>query len=191
MSIFDLLFLLCALATVSCLLAASILALCGQRARARAVLLAWIMAAALYLAVVTASHLATPLAVLHPHDPQCSDDWCFVVEKAGRDAPGGEIYRVSIKIYSRALRVEQRERGVVVYLTDPAGHRFNPDPQPGDVPFDTLLGPGEAATLSRTFRVPPVRPLYLHTTHEGDGFPMGALIIGRSPFDARTVVRLD
>jgi hypothetical protein len=87
--------------------------------------------------------------------------------------------------------VEQRERGLIVYLTGPDGRRYDPIPQADDVPFDTLLEPGQSAIALRTFRVPlPVRPLDLSMVHQG-GFDIGRLIIGRSPFDKRTVVRLD
>ena len=192
MSVFDLLFLFSALATIVTLATALVLALAGRRTSAAGIFKAWAAAAAVYLAADILSHAFLPLAVVYPHDPQCSDDWCSVVEKAGRDAPGSETYRVALRIYSRALRVPQRERDLVLYLTDSAGRRYDPDPQAGDVPFDTLLQPGESAVAMRTFRVPPtVRRLDLSLVKAGGGFPIGALIIGRSPFDRRTVVRLE
>ncbi len=191
MSIFDLLFLACALSTIAAFLAALVSAAIGQWRRALAILRAWAAAAAVYLAADLVSILSRPLEVLHLHEPQCSDDWCLVVEGAGRDASSPDQYRVDLRIYSRALRVEQRERGLAAYLTDSAGRRYNPVPQSGDVPLDTLLEPGQSALASRAFRVPAgSRELKLSVVHEG-GFPIGRLIIGRSPFDPRTVVRLD
>ncbi len=191
MSVFDLLFLVSALASMAALSTALISALVGQRARALAILRVWGAAAAVYFAAGVVSIWLRPVRVLYPHDPQCSDEWCFVVEGAGRDAPGSDTYRVTLKIYSRALRVEQRERGLRMYLTDSAGHRYDPAPQSSDVPLDTLLDPGQSAIAARTFHIPAgVRNLDLSMVHEG-GFPIGWLIIGRSPFDKRTVVRVD
>jgi hypothetical protein len=191
MSIFDLLFLLCALSTIVTLITALVCAAIGQRRRALAILRPWGMAAAIYFAADLLSIWLRPVRVLHLRDPQCSDDWCFVVEGAGREAPDSNAYQVTLRIYSSAGRVEQRERGLSVYLTDPAGRRYDPVPQPSDLPLDTLLQPGESAVARRTFQVPPgVRPLKLSMVHEG-GIPIGRLIIGRSPFDSRTVVRLN
>jgi hypothetical protein len=191
LSIFDLLFLFSALATIVAFFTALVCAAIGRRARALAILRVWIAAAAVYFAADLVSIWLRPLRVLYLHDPQCSDDWCFVVEGAGRDTPDSETYHVKLRIYSRAGRVDQRERGLSVYLTDAAGHRYDPAPQSGEVPLDTLLAPGQSAIVDRTFRVPAtVRKLDLSMVHEG-GFPIGWLIIGRSPFDKRTVVRLD
>lgn len=191
MSLFDLLFLVCALATIVSLLVALMCAVSGRSRRALAILRAWAVAAAIYFAADLVSVFTTPLRVLYPHDPECSDDWCFTVESSGREPADPAIYRVNLKIYSRALRVEQRERGLRLYLTGPDGRRYDPLDQPGDVPFDTKLGPGESAAVSRAFRIPPgVRGLTLSMVHE-DGFPIGKLIIGRSPLDKSTVVRLD
>ena len=191
MTLFDLLFLFSALATILSLFTAAVLALIGKRDRAVAILKAWGVAAAIYLAADLVSNFTTPLVLAHPHDPQCADDWCFTVEKAGRTAPESELYRVDLRIYSRALRVEQRERGLHVYLQGPDGHRYDPVPQPGDVPFDTLLQPGQSAPVTRSFRVPAgVRPLDLYMTQPGN-LPLYRLIIGRSPYDGRTAVRLD
>jgi hypothetical protein len=191
MSIFDLLFLLSALASIAAWGTALVSALMKQRARALGILRLWGAAAAVYFAADLVSICFRPVRVLYLHDPQCSDDWCFVVEGAGRDAPDSGNYHVRLSIYSRALRVEQRERGLSVYLTDAAGHRYDPVPEADDVPLDTLLAPGQSAAVSRTFRVPAtLRNLDLSMVHEG-GFQIGWLIIGRSPFDKRTVVRLD
>ncbi len=191
MSLFDLLFLVCALATVAALFTALVCAVVGRSKRALRILRAWAVAGALYFAADLVSIGFRPLRVLHVHDPQCSDDWCFVVESAGRDTPGSDLYRVNLKIYSRALRVEQRERGLKVYLSDAEGRRYEPVPQPDEVALDRLLQPGESALAARTFRIPAaVRELDLSLVHEG-GFPIGLLIIGRSPFDKRTVIRLD
>lgn len=189
MSIFDLLFLFSALATIAAWTWALACMLIGRRRRALGILRAWGAAALVYCAADLLSARLTPVRVLHLGDAQCSDDWCFVVEQAGRADP--ETYLVTLRLYSRALRVAQRERGLAVYLTDAAGRRYDPLPQPGGLPLDTLLQPGRSVAAGRTYRVPPgVGQLNLVMVHEG-GFPIGKLIIGRSPFDRRTVVRLE
>ena len=191
LNLFELLFLVCVLATVATLATAMISALTGKWRRAFGILRLWAIAAVIYLAAAAASHLWMPLRVVYPHDPQCSDDWCVVVDGAGREAPGSETYRVNLRIYSRALRVEQRERGLTAYLTDGAGRRYDAEPSVSDVPFDTLLGPGESAAVVRRFRVPAAARRLDLSMVQNNGFPIGSLVIGRSPFDTHTVVRLD
>jgi len=190
LSIFDLLFLAAALASIATLGAASLFLVSGRWKRALAILRGWAVCAAVYLAAAGISQWRMPVLALQLHDPQCSDDWCLSVEGAGRDRAQPEIVRVALRISSRAQRVPQRERGLVVYLTDAAGRRYDPLPNPADVPLDRQLAPGESADLTRAFRIPAeARQLQLVAAHEG-GFPIAWLIIGREPFE-RTVVRLD
>jgi hypothetical protein len=82
-----------------------------------------------------------------------------------------------LRLASRARRISQRELNLAIYLTDRDNRRYEATPQPSDVRFSTLLGPGESVELTRLFVVPaPARDLSLVITHEG-GFPIGWLII--------------
>jgi hypothetical protein len=191
-SIFDLLFIAVLLGSVVAVIAAAIAGIHGQAARAFHVLRNLGICAGLYLLTAIVVHFLLPLRVLSIGDAQCSDDWCITVESVKRPpATGPEIYcEVILRISSRARRVAQRERGLSTYLIDGRGRRFDPAPEISQMPLDVMLEPEQTVTATRTFRIPPdARQLSLVVAHE-DGIPMHWFIIGRSPFDKSTVVRL-
>jgi hypothetical protein len=107
---------------------------------------------------------------------QCFDDWCVAVKGATQAQAGqGATYHVTLALSSKARRISQRERNLVVYLTDESGRRF--EPVPGGAPMDVMLTPGQAVEVTRDFMVPrDARGLGVVVTHEG-GFPIGWLII--------------
>jgi hypothetical protein len=171
MTLFDLLFLVLALAAIATLIAAAI-----QWRRAPRILANLAICAALYIGIVYGVTAASSPKVLHIGDPECLDDWCFQVDHADR-TPNG--YNVAIKIFSTAKRVAQRENGAKdVYLVDNQWNRYNPEPSPAEPPLNTLLQPGESVITHRTFRVPSsARNLGLALDHSNDGFPI-CLVIG-------------
>jgi hypothetical protein len=190
LSLFDLLFLCIVLGSFITLLTIIAAALGGKRYRALVLLRAWGTFIALYLVSVSAVRSTLPVRVLAIGDPQCSDDWCITVANVSRNVSAfGTEYVVDLQLTSRARRVAQRENGLIVYLTDAHGNRYNPLPDPSALPLDVLLQAGESVTAKRKFEVPDnAGRLDLVVTHEG--FGIGWLIIGRSPF-MRTVVRID
>jgi hypothetical protein len=135
--------------------------------------------AGVYFAVVVVVAIATPRGVTHINEPQCFDDWCITVTGARWSAPApDDHYEVTLRLSSRARRRPMGEKGTVVYLTDAQGRRYDPLPESGDVPFDTLLQPGQAVDTRRRFAVPrEAADLGLVYTHEG-GFPIGWFIVG-------------
>jgi len=191
MTLFDLLFLAIVLGSAAALLAGLVCALSKRRRAAGRVLIGWGIAITAYLSVVLAVSALTPRRVLNLGDPQCSDDWCLAVESALREVtPDHFVYRVTLRLSSRALRVPQRETGLSVYLLDAGGRRYDPLPRVTDVPLDVQLAPGESATAVRVFHVDnAARDLVFVVAHEG-GFPIGWFIIGGQPLDGRTVVRV-
>jgi len=185
-SVFDLLFLCVLLGSIITLLSVVIAAMSGKWRRVSAVLRAWGIVMALYLGTAVGVRLMLPVRVLAVGDPQCSDDWCITVADAHRAGAG---YALELRLTSRALRVAQREKGLVVYLMDAQGRRYDPTPDASAVPLDTLLQAGESVITTRKFGVPE-NPRGLDFVVTREGFGMGWLIIGRSPF-VRTVVRID
>jgi hypothetical protein len=68
----------------------------------------------------------------------------------------------------------------VVYLTDAAGHRYDPVADSSVARLDAMLRPGQALETQRTFVVASdARRLGLVYTHEG-GFPVGFFVIGEN-----------
>ena len=178
MSLFDLLFLFATFATIVTLLVIAAAALSGHGVNKpvlRILAIAW----ASYFAVVVLSSLLLHRRVFYPGDDVCFDDWCMTVENGVRTIAGANaIYRVDLRLSSRARRVWQRENDLAVYLVDDRAARYRPNPARSVTPFNVLLGPSERVQATRVFEVPAnrsVRGLEIH--HEG-GFPIGWFIIG-------------
>ncbi len=183
MSVFDLLFLVCVLATAVSLVMVVVLALVGRRGASFRALRCLGVAVAGYLVVGLGVSFLKPQRVVRVGEPWCFDDWCLTVEAvtvATMSAPAGLSYDVGLRLYSRARRVSQRARGAWIYLLDEHGRRFAPEVASDAIPLDTLLGPGESLATSRSFRIPTgVRPVGLVTGH-GDRYcgVMSLLVIG-------------
>jgi hypothetical protein len=193
MTVFDLLFLAVVLASLMTLIAVAAAFIRRRRAHALVMLRKFGLCAAAYLAIVAVVGFMSPQRVLNIGDPWCFDDWCLSVEGVSLMPKAAQIdYTVSLRIFSRALRVAQRARGAWVYLIDDRGRRYAPEPDAYSVPLDVLLQPGETVTTSRRFEVPAdARGLGLITGHGGPCcFP--DFIIGdeASLFHKRTFIRL-
>src|ERR1022692_757832 len=136
MSIFDLLFIVVFLASVATLVTAGVFALRGRGARAIRILRIYAVCAAVYLGVVVISSAFWPRRVLNVGDPICFDDWCITVVKVSKTpAQGNTRYEVTMQLSSSARRISQREKGVVAYLTDDGGRRYEPAADESNVPF--------------------------------------------------------
>ena len=179
MNLFDLLFIALFLTTLCTLLAAGWFAGTRQFDRARRILqrLAW--GAAAYMAIVISVSLVQPRQVLAVGEPLCFDDWCIAVTGVKRAADGGNVgYHADLRLSSRARRVSQREKNVVVYLADDRGRRYDSAAIASDIPISVLLRPQESVVVSRSFAVPAnASRVGVVIAHEG-GFPIGWFIIG-------------
>jgi hypothetical protein len=192
MSLFDLLFLALVFTSAVVWAAAGVAAIRGRGSGALRILRMYGICFAGYMSLVAVSSLFWPRRVVNVGEPVCSDDWCIGVESVSRTPASGRVtFRVMLRLSSRALRVSQRERNAVVYLTDGQGRRYDARPDPSGVPFDTLLGPGESVAATRVFEAPAsARDVNLVVTREG-GFPIGWFIIGYETwFRKPTMVRL-
>lgn len=169
MTIFDLIFLAAALASMITLIAAAVAALRGRGAKAARVLLTWGVCVVLYIATsVTVAYLR-PQRIRATTEPWCFDDWCLQVQRV-ESLPAGEklAYRVELRIFSTARRVTQRANGAWVYLFDERHRFYAPNPDPAAAPLDAELAPLESVATTRVFEVPAdVQTLGLITGHPG------------------------
>lgn len=191
MTIFDLLFIAIFFATLATLFIAAFFAIRGQGPRAIRILRGYAICACAYLAIVILVSLFLPRRVLSVGDPRCFDDWCITVDNVIRKpTPAGISYNVTLRLSSRARRLSQRENGIVVYLTDNRGRRYDPIPDASAVPLNALLGPQESITATRVFELPAdAHEVGLILKH-GSGFPIGWFIIGYETwFRKPTIVR--
>ena len=193
MNLFDLLFIALFLASVCSLLAAGWFAGSRQFDRARRILWRLLWGAAGYMVIVIGVSLVQSRQVLTVGEILCFDDWCMTVTGVNRLPGGGKVgYRADLRLSSRARRVSQREKNVVVYLADDRGRRYDPVADASDVPISVLLRPQESVEVSRSFAVPAdAGRVGVVIAHEG-GFPIGWFIIGYDTwFRKPPIVRID
>lgn len=194
MTLADLLFILLFLTAIIALIAAAVALLRGRGANALTILRRLGIGAVIYGAIVALAGLMTPQRIIRVGEPWCFDDWCLTVESVNQKPDPPQIdYTVSLSISSRARRVAQRAKGAWIYLLDPQGRRFSPDPDPSATPLDVVLQPGESVSATRTFQIPAnAGPLALITGHGGPGCFPGLFIIGddNSLLHKPTLVRL-
>jgi len=177
MNIFDLLFIAVFFTSVVTTLTAAVVAIRGRGVRALRILKAYGICVGIYLGIVALTSVILPRRVVNVGEPVCFDDWCISVENVNR-TPVRPGISVTLRLSSRARRASQRENGVVVYLTDNRGQRYDPIPEKSDIPFNVMLEPQESIAATRAFEVPPeAHELGVVITHEG-GFPIGWFIIG-------------
>jgi hypothetical protein len=155
-TIFDLLVIALFFTAIGTLFVAAVLAVRGRWARALGLLRSLAACAVAYVGIVYAATALSKEAVLRVGDPQCSDDWCIAVESVNRTPMEAVArYDVTLRIFSRARRVSQREMGARdVYLVDSQWKRYDPIRTNTEIPLNTLLQPGESVTTSRRFEVP-------------------------------------
>lgn len=193
MTIFDLVFLFLVVVSAATCGAALIAALRGRGRLALRILRNFSLAALGYIAIVAITGALAPQRVLHVGEPWCFDDWCLTVEAVDRTpTPPAMVYRVSLRVFSRALRTSQSAKGAWLYSIDRQGNRYSPEPDRSAVPLDLRLAPGESVAISRVFRIPEnASPIGLITGHGPAWLP--ALIIAdeASLLHRRTFVRLE
>ena len=192
MTIFDLLVIALFFAAMGTLFVAAVLAVRGRWTRALGLFRRLAVCAVAYVGIVYAATALSKEDVLRIGEPECLDDWCMAVEKAQRTPMEAvALYEVTLRIFSRALRVSQREMGARdVYLVDSQWRRYDPIRIGTEVPLNTLLQPGESVTTSRRFEVPAdVRGIGLMVDHSS--LPI-CLVIGEcEAFHKGTIVRVD
>jgi hypothetical protein len=179
MALFDLPFILLFLAMLASLLWAAGCAVRGQFSRAGRILIRIAACGALYMAIVIVASAILPRRTMNLREPQCFDDYCVSVDAFKRiPQSAGVEYSVDLRLANRALRGSEREKNLVMYLTDVRGRRYEPDGDKSSSPYTVLLAPQESVVVSRSFLVPAgAGELGAVVTHEG-GFPIRWLIIG-------------
>jgi hypothetical protein len=189
-TIFDLIFVLVFLATLGSLLTAGILAASGRTKSALGIMRACSIGLGVYFTALIAVSFVQPQRVLQVGDVRCFDDWCISVEHVERTVENGNArYGVALRLISEAKRVSQRAPDAAVYLTDDQGRRYDPLPDPAQIPLGVLLHPGESLPTSRSFTLPEdAHQIGLIVNH---GTGPANFIIGdeASIFHKRTIVK--
>ncbi len=192
---FDLLFLLAALVTAVMICVSAALLLLGRGRQALRLLLFYAAGAITYLAIGIAISFFMPQRVMAVGEPWCLDDWCLEAQNVAKTPEGAtSVYRVELRIFSRARRVSQRAKGAWIFVIDDRGRRYSPERDDPSVPLDVFLSPLESVTTSRAFRVPSdAKSLGLITGHGGPYCGvMSFAVMGQSGclFNKPTMIRL-
>ncbi|MGD0303001.1 MAG: hypothetical protein ABSE86_38520 [Bryobacteraceae bacterium] len=193
MTLFDLLFIVLVMTALATLIGAMISALRGHRARAFRILRTVAMAALVYVGIVYIAAAWAKPVVLKVGDPECSDDWCIAVDHVERTPKSAlMIYEVTLRIFSRARRVAQRENVARdAYLVDAYWKRYDPILIGAEIPLNTLLQPGKSVSTSRRFELP-VDARGIGLMVDRSSILPFCLIIGEcEAFHKGTVIRLD
>ena len=193
--VFDLPFILVVVAGLVTLLTTVIFVVRGRRQQAIRLLVKYGVGLVIYLGVVVVVSLVSPQRVLALGENRCSDDWCIAVDDIARPTkPSGAEYVVTFRMPSKSRRVPQRENGVVVYLIDEKGRRYEATADLAAAPFNVLLQPGQTVTTIRTFNVSDESGnLGLVVSREGSNSIPGRFIIGddASLFHNPTIMRVE
>ena len=153
MGIFDLIFILVFLIIVGLIITILCRGVTGHVPDARRWLKILGSLVAGYLLVVVIVSLASPQRVIATGENLCFDDWCVAVHdvqfthEIGPARASGIYYEVNIRISNRARGRAQRENGVIVYLLDSEGRRYDPS-DAAQRAYEALHG--SAASLSST-----------------------------------------
>jgi hypothetical protein len=194
MTIFDLLFILLFFISLATVSIAAIAALSRRTAKALGILRVYAICFAIYMGIVFAAALAWPQHIVPVGEDLCFDDWCIAVKHAEhKPSAEGIAYTLTLQLSSTAKRVSQREKGLLVYLTDAQGRRFDPSPDSAETPLDIQLAPGETREAIRSFTLPnDARGVALAVVHEGSFCFPGCFIVGDdgNPLHKRTIVPL-
>ena len=178
MNAFEPLFLLLVLTTLISFLTAAGFAIAGRFRRAGRILARLAIGAAIYMTIVIAVTLFSTRRAYRVGEERCNEDWCITVTDwqrgAGKPLSNAAVF---LRLSNHARRDPMGERETVVYLVDAQGRRFDPVFNPGELPFSTVLQPGQSVTTTRRFQIPEdARDLRLIYKAEG-GFPIGWFII--------------
>ena len=194
MTIFDLLFLLSAVATVILVVAAAIALMRGRHRRALGILKVLAIYVASYGAVAVTVDFLRPQRLIAVGEPWCFDDWCVQVESLTHASDGPRMrYTTQLRIFSTARGISQRALGAWIYLIDPEGRRYPPNADSTATPLTVGLAPEQSVSTSRIFDVPAaVHVLGLITGHGGSYCGWRVLIIGEGGclFNRPTMIRL-
>ena len=150
----------------------------------------YLIIVAVYATVLLATTLALPIRTINTYEAQYSGDWSIGVASIRRNPHDpDEDYELDFRLSNHGSKIINGEKKLVVYLLSENGTRYDPTPQPSEPPFDTALKPGKSVTTTRRF-ILPTNQNRVELVIAYAGFRFGWFIIGRTPFDGRTVVML-
>ena len=197
MTMFDLLFVVVVLASVSTLIAAFVQILRRHVRRALTMLSVLGVGLAAYVGVVIAVSLASSQGVVAAGQDRCFDDWCVAVESAASVGTLGEgdqaisangvFYVVTLRLSNHGRGRPQRASSAAVFLRDEEGRTYDVsrDGQRAfeaghgpTAPLTTMLAVGQPVVTVRVFDVPASARISGLTIQHPVGLGPGLFVIG-------------
>lgn len=123
----------------------------SYRGLAKALLasVAWL---SIYLASLVTVSLVTPQNVVNVGESYCVDIRCLGIEKVSATTQASQtVYKLDVRIFSDANRVNVSAGNAVPYSVDERGRRFPLLQSAWPIPFSTSLSPGQSVRTSLTF----------------------------------------
>ena len=106
-TLFDLLFLVSAVAAAISLVAAAISILRGRRGRALRLLKFLALYSAAYFVMAGAVDILKPQRIIGLGQPWCFDDWCMQVDGVSHSVNGAKVrYTIQLRVFSTARGIE-------------------------------------------------------------------------------------
>jgi hypothetical protein len=149
----------------------------------------YLVLVAIYTTVLVATTLALPLTTLPSTAVMVKGDWTIDATSLRRTPRGNqEDFEIDFRMTNRG-KTPVRGEDLTAYLLDGRGVRYDPAPQPSDPPFTVEIQPGRYLYTTRKFVLPAGKDR-IELVLKENGFRWEWLMIGRYPFDGRTVIVL-
>ncbi len=191
MTLFEIVFWVCIGLSVPILGGIILAFLSGRRRTAWATLRVWLVCVVIYAAALEGtSSIAVPYQVFNVNESMYDGDWSVGIAGVRRTPHDlDEIYEVDLKIGNRGKKPIHGDKRLVVWLERQDGTRYDGTFEPGNPPLDTEVAPGKFVITTMKFPLPTnLNGVRLNIGYRG--FHLRWLIIGRTPFDGRTVIQL-
>jgi hypothetical protein len=145
---------------------------------------------AIYAVALVGTMLALPIRTLPMNEPQFSGDWSITPTNMRRVPHDlDEDYEIDFRLANRSNDTLSGPKGMIVYLLSENGTRYDPVPAPSEPGFDQPVKPRKAITTTRKF-VLPTNLNRVELVIGREGLRLGWFLIGRTPFDGRTVIQM-
>ena len=163
----------------------------GRKRTGWATLRVFLVCVVAYVAALEAYQaIAVPFQVFNVNESLYDGDWSIGVSSVRRVPHDlDEDYEIDLRLTSRGGKTVSGDPRLEVYLTQEDGTRYDGGPISGMPPITAPVAPGKFVITTYKFVLPTnLNRVRLVVAYRG--FHLGKLIIGRTPFDGRTVTQI-
>lgn len=191
MTTFEVVFWICIGLSVPILIGIFAAFLSGRYRTGWATLRVYVLCVVVYAAVLEGtSAIAVPYQVLGVSDTMYDGDWGVGVNSVRRTPHDlDEDYEIDLRLMNRGKKPIAGDPRLIAFLQQEDGTRYDGMAEPGMPPLSTTVGPGKTVFTTFKYSLPTnLNRVRFNVAYKG--FHLGQLIIGRTPFDGRTVIQI-